>query len=182
MKRVPLMVRLYEAKALSDEVRMFILDLLSRKPMSVHEIAEELKKKGLYKNINTIRYHIQVLKEAGLVDLVATKEVNGGVLKYYDAKKKVYPVEVPGDIEDKLLPIATYSYGSLKKMVLDLMKNHGDIILETARKLKPCPYCITKHFAEYIVLEALRYALGRVMEDPEVRKELDRFKVREEEA
>lgn len=44
-------------KALSDEVRVFILDLLSKKPMSIHEIAEESRKKGVYRNINTTRYH-----------------------------------------------------------------------------------------------------------------------------
>ena len=181
MEKIPLIVRLKEAKALSDEVRVFILDLLSKKPMSVHEIAEELKKKGMYKNINTIRYHIQVLKDAGLIDLVATKEVKGGVLKYYAAKKKVYPFEVPKDIEGALEPIAKQSYEDLKRIVLNLIRNHGDIIVETAKKLKPCPYCITKHFAEYIILEALRYALGKVVEDPEVRREIDKFKVEEEE-
>lgn len=181
MEKVPLIVRLKEVKALSDEVRVFILDLLSKKPMSVHEIAEELRKKGMYKNINTIRYHIQVLKEAGLIDLVATREVKGGVLKYYAAKRKVYPFEVPKDIEEALKPIARQSYEGLKKIVLDLIRNHGDIIVETARKLKPCPYCITKHFAEYVILEALRYALGKVMEDREVRREIDKFKVEEEE-
>lgn len=181
VEKVPLIVRLNEAKALSDEVRVFILDLLSEKPMSVYEIAEELKKRGMYKNINTIRYHIQVLKEAGLIDLVATKEVKGGVLKYYAAKRKVYPFEVPKDIEEALKPIAKQLYESLKKIVLDLIRNHGDTIVEIARKLKPCPYCITKHFVEYVILEALRYALGKVMGDPEIRKEIDKFKVEEEE-
>ena len=175
MEKIPLIVRMNEAKALSDEIRVFILDLLSKKPMSVHEIAEELKKRGMYKNINTIRYHIQVLKEAGLIELVATREVKGGVLKYYAAKRKVYPFEVPKDIEEALKPVAEQAYGDLKKIVLNLVRNHRGIIIETAKKLKPCPYCITKHFAEYVILEALRYALGKVMEDPDVRKELEEF-------
>jgi len=53
MERIPLIVRLNGAKALSDEVRVFILDILSKNPMSVHDIVEELRKKGMYKNINT---------------------------------------------------------------------------------------------------------------------------------
>ena len=53
--------------------------------------------------------------------------------------------------------------------------------MKQLEKLKPCPYCITKHFAEYVILEALRYALGKVMEDHEVRREIDKFKVEEEE-
>ena len=181
MEKIPLIVRLNEAKALSDEVRVLILDLLTKKPMSVHEIAEELKKKGMYRNINTVRYHIQILKEAGLIDLVATREVKGGVLKYYAARKKVYPFEVPGDIEEALEPIASKSYMSLKRVVLDLIKNHRNTIIEIAKRLKPCPYCITKHFAEYIILEALRYTLGKVINDPEIKQELEKFKVKEEE-
>ena len=149
--------------------------------MSVHEIAEELKKRGMYRNINTVRYHIQILKEAGLIDLVATREVKGGVLKYYAARKKVYPFEVPRDIEEALEPIASKSYMSLKRVVLDLIKNHRNTIIEIAKRLKPCPYCITKHFAEYIILEALRYALGKVINDPEIKQELEKFKVEEEE-
>jgi len=179
LEKIPLIVRLSEARALSDEVRVFILDLLSKKPMSVHEIAEELEKKGMYKNINTIRYHIQVLKEAGLIELVTTKEVKGGVLKYYAAKRKVYPVEVPEDIEEKLQPVVRQAYSDLKRVVLNLMNKHRDTIVEVAKKLKPCPYCITKHSAEYVVLDALRCALGRVISDPEVKSELEKFEVEE---
>ena len=181
MEKVPLIVRMNEAKALADEVRVLILDLLTKKPMSVHEIAEELRKRGIYKNINTIRYHIQMLKDAGLIELIATKEVKGGVLKYYAAKGKVYPYEVPKDIEEKLKPIADQVYADLKSLVLNLIRNHKELIIESARKLKPCPYCITKHFAEYIILEALRYSMGKVMSDPEVRRELNKIRVEEEE-
>ncbi len=181
MEKIPIIVRINEAKALSDEVRAFILDLLTEKPMSVHEIAEELKKKGMYKNINTIRYHIQVLKEAGLIDLVATKEIKGGVLKYYAARKKVYLFEVPEDIAKILAPITEKYYDKLKKLILDILRDNREIVIEAARKLKPCPYCITKHFAEYVVLESLRITLGKVIHDPEVKSELEKFKVKEEE-
>lgn len=181
MEKILIIVRINEAKALSDEVRAFILDLLTEKPMSVHEIAEELKKKGMYKNINTIRYHIQVLKEAGLIDLVATKEIKGGVLKHYAARKKVYLFEVPEDIAKILAPITEKYYDKLKKLILDILRDNREIVIEAARKLKPCPYCITKHFAEYVVLESLRITLGKVIHDPEVKSELEKFKVEEEE-
>ena len=177
MTRTPIMMRVDEAKALSDELRVFILDLLSKKPMSVHEIAEELKKKGLYKNINTIRYHLQVLKEAGLITLVATREVKGGVLKYYAARKTIYSYEVTEDIERLLEPIISSLYERLRDIVLNVLQSHDDLILEISKKLKPCPYCITRDFAEYVILEALRIAAGRVIYDDRVKAELGRFKV-----
>ncbi len=175
------MLRVNEAKALADEVRVLILDMLSKKPMSVHEIAEELRKLGIHKSINTIRYHLNILRESGLIELVATREVKGGVLKYYAAKRKVYPFEVPKEVEEALKTVSRFMYEDLKKLVLNVLREHSDTIMENAKKLKPCPYCITKHFAEYIVLEALRLAAGKVMEDPEVKKELEKFKVEEEE-
>ncbi len=181
MERTPLIVRMDEAKALADEVRVLVLELLTKKPMSVHEIAEELKKRGVYKNINTIRYHLQVLKDAGLIELVAMKEVKGGVLKYYAAKRKVYPFEVPRDLEEKLEPLAKYIYDELKELVIKLVREQSKTIIDTAKKLKPCPFCVTKHFAEYVVLEAIRSTLGRVISDPDVRKELEQFKIEGEE-
>ncbi len=173
MNLIPLIARIVEAKALADEVRILILELLSQKPMSVYEIAEELKKRGLYKDINTIRYHIRLLKDAGLISLVGVKEVKGGVLKYYASRRKVYPVEAPPDIEEKIKPISNYLYNDLKKLVLKTVMENRDVIVEAAKSLKPCPYCITRHFAEYIILEAFRYTLGKLMNDPEVKEVLE---------
>ncbi len=172
MRRVPLIVRMDEVKALADEVRILILDLLSKKPMSVQEIADELRKRGIYRNVNTVRYHLQALKEAGLIELVATKEVKGGVLKYYAARRKVYPYEVPEDIEKALKPVVKEVYPKLKKLVLEVMEENAELIRDTAKKLKPCPYCVTRHFAEYVILEAVRHALGQVMADKDVARKL----------
>lgn len=180
-EKTPLMVKVDEAKALSDEVRALILDLLTKQPMSVHEIAGELKRRGLYKSINTIRYHLQVLKDAGLIDLVATKEVKGGVLKYYAARRKVYLFKVPKDIATVLNPLVSKYYPVVRDLMLRMLDEDRDVILEAARKLKPCPYCITKHFAEYVVLESLHLILGKAIHDEAVAKKLSEFHVSGEE-
>lgn len=178
--KIPIPIRLEEAKALSDEIRLFILDLLSKKPMSVHEIAEELKSRGMFKNINTIRYHLQVLKDAGLIELVRTEEVKGGILKYYASKRKVYTYEVPKDLAENIEPLVKLLTPYLKKAFLECLEKYKDLILNVAKNLKPCPYCVTKHFAEYVVLEAIKLAIGRTIHDPEVVNELSKFTVEEE--
>lgn len=180
IEKIPVPLRLDEAKALSDEVRVFILDLLSKKPMSVHEILQELKKRGLFKNINTIRYHLQVLKDAGLVELVRTEEVKGGVLKYYASKRKVYAFEAPEEVIKDIDQVINSIKEPLKTIILDVIRKHREAILNAAKKLKPCPYCVTKHFAEYIVLEAFKIAMGKILSDPEVTNELSKFVVKEE--
>ena len=168
LKPVPL--SLEQAKALGDEVRVFILDLLSHKPMSIGEIAEELKKRGMFKNINTVRYHIQVLKEAGLIELVATEEVRGGVLKYYSSTHKVYSYQKPPDIEEKIEPLARSMEPVLVSLLEDLVREKREEIAEAARSLKPCPYCVTKHFAEYVILEAARLAMARAIQNTKIRR------------
>lgn len=180
--RLPVPIRINEAKALSDEIRLFILDLLTKEPKSVHEISEELKKRGMYKNINTVRYHLQILKDAGLIELVRTEEIKGGVLKYYASKRKVYTFEVPKGIEKDLQPLVETITEPLKKIILEVIEKHRDLILTTSKKLKPCPYCVTKHFAEYVILEAIRIATGKAIEDKAVREELAKFKFKEEES
>ncbi len=180
-EKMPLMVRVDEAKALSDEVRALILDLLTKQPMSVHEIVEELKKRGLYKSINTVRYHLQVLKDAGLIELVATKEVKGGVLKYYSARRKVYLFEVPDDVAEVLKPLVSKYYLRVRDLMLEMLEKDRDVILNAAKKLKPCPYCITRHFAEYIVLESLRQILGKAIHDEAIVRKLSEFRVSGEE-
>lgn len=168
LKPVPL--SLEQAKALGDEVRVFILDLLSHKPMSIGEIAEELKKRGMFKNINTVRYHIQVLKEAGLIELVATEEVRGGVLKYYASTHRVYSYQKPPDIEEKIAPMAKSMEPVLVTLLEDIISERKHEIAEAARTLKPCPYCVTKHFAEYVILEAARLALARALQNTRIRR------------
>ena len=171
-EKIPVSIGIEEAKALADEVRMFILNLLSEKPCSVQEIAGALKRKGFYKNNNTLRYHLRLLKSAGLIELVKTEEVKGGVLKYYASKRKVYPYEVPKEVEKRLEPLIEDLHRRLKPVISDVIDEHRDLILETAKMLKPCPYCITEHFAEYVIVDAVRRALGRVLHDPEVSAKL----------
>lgn len=181
MSQIPLPVRLNEAKALSDEVRVFILDLLTKRPMSVQEIYEELKKRGMLKSINAIRYHLSVLKDSGLIELVRTEEVKGGVLKYYASKRKVYAFEVPKDLEEKISVIVNELTKGLKLLVISIISKYRDVLVREAIKLKPCPYCITRHFVEYLLVESYRLALAKVIGDKDVRNLLNTLEEKVEE-
>jgi len=65
-------------KAVFDETRMQITDLLTERAATISEIAETLgKPKG------TIGHHVQVLEEAGLIHVVRTKKVRAIEAKYY---------------------------------------------------------------------------------------------------
>ncbi len=166
---VPHVFRIDEVKALSDEVRITILDMLSKRPMSVQEIADELKKRGFNKSINAVRYHIKVLKDSGLINLVKVVEVRGGVLKYYATSKDVYLYEEPKNIDELIRPFIDEIKKDVKKTIIKLFRKKGSLLLEEAKKLKPCPYCYTEHFVEHILLESFKGAVGEVLKDEEVK-------------
>jgi DNA-binding transcriptional ArsR family regulator len=67
-----------QLKALGNQMRMTILNLLNERAASVTELAEALDKpKG------TVGYHVKVLEDAGFVRVVRTRKVRAMTEKFY---------------------------------------------------------------------------------------------------
>jgi len=172
---IPHVFRIDEVKALSDEVRITILDMLSNKPMSVEEITRELEKRGFKKSINAVRYHIKLLKDSGLINLVKVVEVRGGTLKYYATSKDVYLYEEPKNIDELLNPFIEYIKDDVRDLIIRLFREWNRDLIETAKKLKPCPYCYTEHFIEHILLESFKGAVGNVLKEEDVKRVIKEY-------
>lgn len=72
-------------KALFDETRMQICDLLLERAATIKELSETLEiPKG------TIGHHVSVLEEAGLIRVVRTKKVRAIEAKYYGRTARTY--------------------------------------------------------------------------------------------
>jgi DNA-binding transcriptional ArsR family regulator len=72
-------------KALFDDTRLDIVDLLLERAATIKELAETLgKPKG------TIGHHVSVLEEAGLIRVVRTKMVRAIEAKYYGRTARTY--------------------------------------------------------------------------------------------
>jgi len=71
-------------KAMSSRSRLEILDLLSRKPMSVEEISHKVALKTI-----TVRHHVNMLKRIGLVEEYGEerRKVGRPVLRYRSTQK-----------------------------------------------------------------------------------------------
>jgi len=152
-------VRIEEAKALSDETRIMILELLKEKPMSVMEITEALARRGIRRTVNNIRYHLSILKDSGLVELVQS----GNKLRYR-ARAHYYAFTAEDfSVMKEIERIATLIEGNMEKVVDKLLREKLDEIKEIAENLKPCEFCITKHFIEHVVFEIVRVAAGSVI-------------------
>ncbi len=81
-------------KALGDPFRLRIANLLLERAMSVTELAERLDRpKG------TVAYHVDVLHDAGLVQVVRTRRVRAVEERFYGrtARSYVFP-PTPGEV------------------------------------------------------------------------------------
>ncbi len=158
-----------KAKALDDPIRVAIIDMLSHTPMSVQEIADELKnKKGINKAITSIRHHIEILKDAQIIELVRMEETKGGgVLKYYASNTKLLNFDIPKDFESIFKPAIDETSTEIIKIIAKLAEKYSKDLKEMAESLKPCQYCNTQHFVEFLLLSILRKATVEAIQKKE---------------
>ncbi len=86
-------------KALFDETRMQISDLLLERAATTSEIADTLgRPKG------TIGHHISVMQEAGLIQVVRTKKVRAIEAKYYGRVARTFLLGSKVDVDIETSP------------------------------------------------------------------------------
>jgi DNA-binding transcriptional ArsR family regulator len=79
-------------KALGDPLRMTILDLVLERAMTVTELAARLRRpKG------SVAYHVKVLLDAGLLQVVRTQKVRAIDERYYGRTARTIVFEHPSD-------------------------------------------------------------------------------------
>ena len=96
-------------RALFEETRMQIVDLLLERAATIKELSDTL---GIPKG--TIGHHVGVLEEAGLIKVVRTKKVRAIEAKYYGRTARTYLLaSKPEDIDvapDNFLTQAASAY------------------------------------------------------------------------
>ena len=99
-----------QMKAVADDTRMDILNLLLEKAATVSQLAEVLgKPKG------TVGYHAKVLEDAGLIRVVRTNKVRAMTEKYYGRVGRTIKFTGPVSKDDPLW----FVHEALKPMTLD---------------------------------------------------------------
>jgi DNA-binding transcriptional ArsR family regulator len=100
-----------QLRAVSDPTRERILGLIQHQPATAKQIADRLEQPP-----STIGHHLRVLKEAGLVQVVARRLVRGIVAKYYTRTARIFthnlPPETAGN-QDASLHILTQARDEL---------------------------------------------------------------------
>lgn len=157
-----------KARALENDLRAKILDMLADREMTIEEIHDELGRRGEEKAETTVRHHVNVLTEAGMVELSRLEEAGGGTRKYYRSNTRVFSYDLPDGAEDDLEAAAASTRKALRGLVEDLVEEHGDALEAVAEEMKPCEYCETQHYEEFVVRELLNRALVDLSESGEL--------------
>jgi len=140
-------------KALEDPIRGKIVQILYKKNLNVEQIHRRLKKFGFKKAVTTIRHHVEILKNSGLIEIVKIEELQGAITKYYGSSIKLLDFTLP----------------------LDFDKNYSKIISKTSLKLGNVINLISKNFSKtrkvsqinynnYITVEIINRAIANILE------------------
>lgn len=84
-------INLEQQKLISSPLRIKIIYLLAKSPMTAKQVAEELGKSA-----GSIHYHIQQLYKGGILEIEETKENRGIIEKYYRSKATQFNLKESG--------------------------------------------------------------------------------------
>ncbi|HJS83526.1 MAG TPA: winged helix-turn-helix domain-containing protein [Nitrososphaera sp.] len=154
------------AQALSDIVRMRILEVLGHRPMSAEELTKALGNAGHKKAITTVRHHLDSLKNAGLIEATKMVEVRGAVLKYYAPTVRAFSFAVPSKFEDTHARLILDTSARIQK-ILKGIRGDKKLVAESEQNGTMCSICKGNHFREYAVAEIVNHALVQAMDTHE---------------
>ncbi len=151
--------------AIDEPMRAMILDILSEEALTATEVHDRLEDRGIDRTANTVRHHINELRDAGLVDVVRFEEGRGGTTKYYHANTIVLSYSLP----DSADAVVEQMIDAVQPQVLDaittLTDEYTDSIREIVADMQPCEHCRTQKYETYVLLTVLRRAFVRAQRD-----------------
>ena len=143
-----------QARAVEDPARARILAMLYHHTMTAEQMATGLKKAGYEKALTTVRHHIKILRDAGLIQLTRIEEVRGTISKHYGTHTRLLNYEVPDDFDTK------YS------KVVDSASTKVDKILQSIKTRIPRQTNSKQSddYYQYIAVEILNRAITNSLE------------------
>ena len=140
-------------KALDDPIRGKIVQLLNKKQLNVEQITRRLKKFGYKKAVTTIRHHVEILKDSGLIEIVKIEESRGAVTKYYGSSIKLLDFTLPLDFNKNYSNLISKTSLKLSKVIGPILKNFSK-----TRKIQQINY------NNYIIMEIMNRSITNLLE------------------
>ena len=148
-----------QAKALDDPARFKILQILYHKQLTTEQIVDELHKMGYKKATTTIRHHLDVLRDSGLIEIVKMEEIRGAVMKYYGTSVRVMGSKLPANFETEFSKTISDASIKLEKVIKNIAQNAGTKIKKKSSKTSESNY------EDKIVIEIVNRAMAKVFEN-----------------
>ena len=142
------------ARAIEDPARAKIVEILYRQAMSADQITAALKKTGYKKALTTVRHHLEILKESGLIEIVKIEESRGAITKYYSTSTKLLDFQTPDDFDSKYSKIIDNTSAKIEKILKGLTPKTSK-----AKGKKSAEY------SQYLVMEIMNRAMTNVFEN-----------------
>ena len=145
---------LEHARAIEDPARAKVLQLLYRKHLNAEQITTQLKKSGYKKALTTTRHHLEILKEAELIEVVKIEEKRGAMIKYYGTSIKLLDYETPKDFEKKYSTVIKTTSKHIEQLLDALSKKTGKG--KTSQN--------KQEYSQYLMMEIVNRAVTTVFE------------------
>ena len=139
--------------ALDDPIRGKIVQLLNKKQLNVNQITRRLKKLGYKKAVTTIRHHVEILKDSGLIEIIKIEESRGAITKYYGSSIKLLDFTLPLDFDENYSKIISKASLKLNKIIDPILKNFSK-----TRKVQQLNY------NNYLVMEIMNRSITNLLE------------------
>lgn len=147
--------------AIDEPMRAMILDILADEARTAGEVHDALSDRGVDRTENTVRHHINELRDAGLVDVVRFEEGRGGTTKYYHANTIVLSYSLPDSADVAVEEMIDAVQPQITDALNVLTDEYGDSIAEIIADMQPCHHCRTQKYETYVQLAVLRRAFVR---------------------
>ena len=142
------------ARAIEDPARAKIVEILYRQALSADQITTALKKSGFKKALTTIRHHLEILKESGLIEIVKIEESRGAITKFYSTSTKLLDFQTPEDFESKYSKIIDNTSVKIEKILKGLTPKTGK---SKGKK--------SEEYSQYLLMEIMNRAMTNVLEN-----------------
>lgn len=142
-----------QARAIEDPSRAKIIEVLYHASMTADQIAGRLRKSGHKKALTTIRHHLEVLKESGLVEVVRIEESRGAITKYYGTSTRLLGYDAPEDFDSQY----SAAIKNASKKLEDVLKSIAPKAARNGKKSDP-------QYSQYVMTEIINRALAQAME------------------
>lgn len=153
------------SNAVDEPVRAMILDMLAEQTMTVDEVHEDLGSRGFERTVNTIRHHINELRDAGLIEVARMEERRGGTLKFYRANTIVLSYSIPEESREEIAEMASWMGSKLEPLVEELSEKYGADMERIADQMAPCEHCRNQKYKTYLLLTVLRRGFVKAYAD-----------------